>query len=79
MQRLGDCLGKGAFGSVYRALNIKSGETVAIKQVKLENLPESELKVIMSEIDLLKNLNHANIVKYHGYTKDSEVLNIILE
>ena len=38
---------KGAFGSVYKALNWEKGSTVAIKQVKLENLPKSELKVIM--------------------------------
>jgi serine/threonine protein kinase len=45
--QLGDCLGKGAFGSVYRALNWGSGETVAIKQVRLGDLPKSELRVIM--------------------------------
>ncbi|KAF2100393.1 hypothetical protein NA57DRAFT_12354, partial [Rhizodiscina lignyota] len=77
--QIGDCLGRGAFGSVYRAINFRNGETVAIKQIRLENLPQGELKVIMSEIDLLKNLDHPNIVKYHGYTRDSSVLNIILE
>ncbi|KAJ9665064.1 Protein kinase of the Mitotic Exit Network [Coniosporium apollinis] len=77
--QLGDCLGKGAFGSVYRGLNWSTGETVAVKQVKLADLPKTELRVIMLEIDLLKNLNHPNIVKYHGYAKDSEFLHIILE
>jgi serine/threonine protein kinase len=77
--QLGDCLGKGAFGSVYRALNWGTGETVAIKQVRLENLGGVELKTIMLEIDLLKNLNHPNIVKYNGFVKSSESLYIILE
>lgn len=45
--QLGDCLGKGAFGSVYRALNWGTGQTVAIKQVRLTDLPKNELKVIM--------------------------------
>ena len=31
------------------------------------------------EIDLLKNLNHANIVKYNGFVKSAESLYIILE
>ncbi|KAL4921193.1 hypothetical protein BDW62DRAFT_175117 [Aspergillus aurantiobrunneus] len=77
--QLGDCLGRGAFGSVYRALNWNTGETVAVKQIKLVDLPKSELRVIMLEIDLLKNLDHANIVKYHGFVKSAETLNIILE
>lgn len=77
--QLGDCLGKGAFGSVYRALNWGTGETVAIKQVRMENLGAAELKNIMLEIDLLKNLNHSNIVKYHGFVKGTESLYIILE
>lgn len=78
-QQLGDCVGRGAFGSVYRALNWSTGETVAIKQVRLADLPRSELNVIMQEIDLLKNLNHPNIVKYHGFVKSYESLYIILE
>jgi len=33
----------------------------------------------MQEIDLLKNLNHANIVKYHGSVRGQDSLYIILE
>ncbi|CAK4010492.1 Cytokinesis sepH [Lecanosticta acicola] len=77
--QLGQCLGRGAFGSVYCALNWSTGETVAIKQVRLSDMPKTELHVIMQEIDLLKNLNHPNIVKYHGFVKSADSLYIILE
>ncbi|KAL5482758.1 CDC15_2 [Sanghuangporus weigelae] len=77
--QLGDSLGKGAFAQVYRALNMKTGETVAVKEIQLANIPKAELGEIMSEIDLLKNLNHANIVKYKGFLNTREFLYIILE
>ncbi|KAF8489636.1 kinase-like protein [Russula emetica] len=77
--QLGDSLGKGAFGQVYRALNWATGETVAVKEIQLTNIPKGELGQIMSEIDLLKNLNHPNIVKYKGFVKTPEYLYIILE
>ena len=50
-----------------------------MKQVRLADLPKSELRVITLEIDLLKNLDHPNIVKYRGFVKSAETLNIILE
>ncbi|TFY66122.1 hypothetical protein EVG20_g4965 [Dentipellis fragilis] len=77
--QLGDSLGKGAFGQVYRALNWATGETVAVKEIQLSNIPKGEIGQIMSEIDLLKNLNHPNIVKYKGFVKTREYLYIILE
>lgn len=56
MQRLGECLGKGAFGSVYKAFNWGNGEAVAVKQIKLADLPKSELR--MMEVGLfLDKLN----------------------
>ncbi|KAH6630860.1 hypothetical protein B0J18DRAFT_114384 [Chaetomium sp. MPI-SDFR-AT-0129] len=55
--RLGDCIGKGAFGSVYKAFNWGTGEAVAVKQIKLVDVPKSELRMIEAEIDLLKNLH----------------------
>lgn len=49
LQKLGDCIGKGAFGSVYKAFNWGTGEAVAVKQIKLADLPKSELRMI--EVD----------------------------
>ncbi|XP_057849758.2 MAP3K epsilon protein kinase 1 isoform X2 [Cryptomeria japonica] len=76
---LGDEIGKGAYGRVYKGLDLENGDFVAIKQVSLENIPQEDLNIIMQEIDLLKNLNHKNIVKYRGSFKTKTHLYIILE
>ncbi|KAG0310153.1 hypothetical protein BGZ97_012753 [Linnemannia gamsii] len=65
---LGNCIGKGAFGSVWRGLH-DTGTTVAVKQINLSDIPSAELDNIM----------HANIVKYYGFEKTTDYLNIILE
>lgn len=45
--------------------------------------PSSEITDVcvlsQAEIDLLKNLHHDNIVKYVGFVKSQDCLNIILE
>ncbi|XP_059445336.1 MAP3K epsilon protein kinase 1-like isoform X2 [Corylus avellana] len=76
---LGDEIGKGAYGRVYKGLDLDNGDFVAIKQVSLENIAQEDLNIIMQEIDLLKNLNHKNIVKYLGSLKTKTHLHIILE
>jgi serine/threonine protein kinase len=77
--QLGDVIGQGAFGSVCRGLNMDSGEVVAVKQIELSEIPPSEVSIIMMEIDLLKKLQHPNIVKYLGFLKTKDHLCIILE
>ncbi|KAH7331996.1 hypothetical protein KP509_20G062500 [Ceratopteris richardii] len=76
---VGDEIGKGAYGKVYKGLDSENGDFVAIKQVSLENIPPEDLASIMQEIDLLKNLNHKNIVKYLDSFKTKSHLHIILE
>ncbi|KAK7312226.1 hypothetical protein VNO77_35940 [Canavalia gladiata] len=76
---LGDEIGKGAYGRVYKGLDLENGDFVAIKQVSLENIAQEDLNIIMQEIDLLKNLNHKNIVKYLGSLKTKSHLHIVLE
>eukprot|EP01113_Clastostelium_recurvatum_P037254 TRINITY_DN5420_c0_g2_i1.p1 TRINITY_DN5420_c0_g2~~TRINITY_DN5420_c0_g2_i1.p1 ORF type:complete len:1097 (-),score=420.63 TRINITY_DN5420_c0_g2_i1:391-3681(-) len=76
---LGAVLGKGGFGTVYAALDTENGDFVAVKQINLGKIPKDQLNGIMTEIDLLKNLHHPNIVKYVKYMKTKESLYIVLE
>uniref|UniRef100_A0A8C5MP35 Inhibitor of nuclear factor kappa B kinase subunit epsilon n=1 Tax=Leptobrachium leishanense TaxID=445787 RepID=A0A8C5MP35_9ANUR len=59
---LDDILGQGATASVYKARNKKSGEVVAVKvfnNLSYQRPPE----VQMREFEMLRKLNHVNIVK----------------
>lgn len=76
---LGEQLGRGAFGQVFKGTDAKTGGFVAIKEISLAGMSHDRLKDITGEIDLLKNLNHENIVGYIGFYKTRAQLHIILE
>ncbi|KAI9593495.1 kinase-like domain-containing protein [Syncephalis fuscata] len=81
----GSMIGTGSFGHVYLGLNPLTGELLAAKQVELPNSSGSDerremmLKALQREIDLLKDLDHENIVRYLGSHRDEQHLNIFLE
>lgn len=80
----GRVLGTGSYGSVYIGINQQNGELFAAKQVELCNANSDERKKAMvqalrGEINLLKQLNHENIVQYLGSQVDSSNLYIFLE
>ena len=77
--QLGNCIGRGQFGSVYRALNLNSGRMVAVKRIKLEGRTDDEVTELMGEVDLLKSLTHPSVVKYEGLVRGPDVVSIILE
>jgi serine/threonine protein kinase len=58
-------LGKGGFGrvSLYQATN---GEQYAIKQM-LHQCDDNHCEMLKEEIDIMRNLDHKNIVKVLGY------------
>ncbi|KAF9947129.1 hypothetical protein BGZ70_002861, partial [Mortierella alpina] len=72
-------MGRGQFGSVYKALNLVTGQMVAVKRIKIDGLKENQMDMLMQEVDLLKSLAHPSIVKYEGFIMTYGYLNIILE
>ncbi|XP_051960869.1 tyrosine-protein kinase JAK2a [Xyrauchen texanus] len=76
-------LGKGNFGSVekcrYDPLQDNTGEVVAVK--KLQHSNAEHLRDFKREIEILRSLQHENIVKYKGvcYTAGRKNLRLIME
>ena len=64
---------------MYRALNLNTGQMVAVKRIGLEGLKEEEISQLMREVDLVKRLSHPSIVKYEGMARDENTLSIVLE
>ncbi|KAI7883235.1 Pkinase-domain-containing protein, partial [Lichtheimia hyalospora FSU 10163] len=75
--QLGNCIGKGQFGSVYRALDLSTGETVAVKRIRLDDADIDQ--EIMKEVSLLKTMSHSNVIQYLGFIKSRNHINIALE
>lgn len=72
---LGEVLGKGGSGVVYRALNTTTGAFAACKVVK----QDKDQGETCNEIDLLKKLSHPNIVRMYGYEENEKEILIIME
>ncbi len=68
----GDLVGRGGAGSVYRAVDLTSGQTVALKILTLDD-PRSRER-FEQEARALADLIHPRVVRYvdHGLTEDGE-------
>ncbi|XP_004484144.1 tyrosine-protein kinase Fer isoform X1 [Dasypus novemcinctus] len=74
---LGELLGKGNFGEVYKG-TLKDKASVAVKTCK-EDLPQ-ELKIkFLQEAKILKQYDHPNIVKLIGVCTQRQPIYIIME
>lgn len=79
----GQLLGAGSFGKVYAGLDLVSGTQIAVKQVRFPSEPtkrrSKEVDALETEIELLRNLDHPNIVRYFGTNRTDNRFYIFLE
>ncbi|CAH3111271.1 unnamed protein product [Porites lobata] len=58
-----ELIGEGSFGKVYKGRKKYSGQVVALKFIPKVGRSEKELKNLQREIDIMRNLEHENIIK----------------
>ena len=62
----GDLIGAGSYGRVFMGLDTETGALLAIKELVFSPDDSKEIQAMQLEIDLMKSLDHPNIVKYLG-------------
>eukprot|EP01035_Chromulina_nebulosa_P022559 gene22559-29211_t len=61
--KLGEIIGSGSFGDVFKVLNDK-GRIYAAKRIRITDMVAAD--ELLSEIQLMRGLSHENIVEYMG-------------
>ena len=72
-------LGQGGFGKVYSAVSKSSGTLRAIKALDKSTLTKDSAERVQREIEILKTLDHPNIVKIVEVIEDNRYINIVQE
>mmetsp|Transcript_1870 Transcript_1870/g.6165 ORF Transcript_1870/g.6165 Transcript_1870/m.6165 type:complete len:456 (-) Transcript_1870:162-1529(-) len=78
---LGEELGRGSSGRVYRALNQGGGGShfVAIKEIPVVGMSDAAARAVESEVELMRNLSHPQIIRFYETIRTEHHLYLVLE
>ena len=71
----GDKIGQGVYATVYKALDPETSSIFAVKSISLRNRnldPSRIISSIQREVEILKSLDHINIIKFYQTDIDIE-------
>lgn len=80
----GELIRKDTDGRVYLALNATTGELITVKQVEISQIASDKndsrqavyLKALKSESEILKDLDHPNVIQYLGFEETFNFLSM---
>ncbi|KAM3436277.1 hypothetical protein MY4824_004428 [Beauveria thailandica] len=77
----GHFVGGGTFGNVYAAMNLESGQLMAVKEIRLQDPKQipTIAEQIRDEQGVLEVLDHPNVVAYHGIEVHRDRVYIFME
>lgn len=71
-------LGRGGFSIVYRAIRKSNQEAFAVKIIE-KSLLQEDIKLLRREIDIMKKVDHENVLKLHKIYEDKSKVFIVME
>ncbi|KAL4500065.1 hypothetical protein ABPG73_011173 [Tetrahymena malaccensis] len=78
-QLLNPPLGKGAFGEVRKCVHKATNLTRAVKIISKAQTPKAEQDRLKQEVEILKQLDHPNIIKIYEFYQDQKYFYIVTE
>lgn len=76
---IGDLLGEGSFGSVRKGIQLSTNHEVAIKTVLKSYVQRIDNTNAILEVEILRNLDHPNILRIKEVIEDARNFHIITE
>jgi len=76
---LGDEIGRGGFSIVYHAERKKTAEEFAVKKIEKKKVEGDDIKLLRREIQIMKQLDHPNILKLYEVYEDEESFYLVME
>ncbi|TIB01977.1 hypothetical protein E3P96_02252 [Wallemia ichthyophaga] len=74
-----DKMGDGAFSNVYKALDTKNHQKVAIKVVRKYELSSHQRSNILKEVQIMRAVRHENIIKLLTFIDSKDYYHLVLE
>lgn len=71
-------IGEGSFGKVQKIKRISDGRILVWKELNYGKMGEKEKQQIVSEVNILRELNHNNIVRYYDRIIDKAQAKIFI-
>ncbi|KIY49564.1 Pkinase-domain-containing protein [Fistulina hepatica ATCC 64428] len=72
-------MGDGAFSNVYRAVDLTSGQDVAVKVVRKFELNASQVSIIAIHVQIMRGTIHPSIIKLTSFAESIEHYFLVLE
>eukprot|EP01084_Bolivina_argentea_P214843 364695_1 len=76
---IGSKLGSGGFAVVRKAKHRPTGIVFALKVINKKNLDKDDLVILETEISIMRQLSHPNIVKFYGIFDSRSKMCVVLE